>query len=169
MPEPKALTLLQLSERVLRAMNRLGAPYAIGGGFGVNAWVGKEMIRPTIDLDLHARLSNEEITCLCALLEEGGVQAFHSADLVVGSGRVQLRRLLCPPEILLDFVACDDPYGSASLERRIAISFEGIPAFVVAPEDLILYKTLAGRDRDWIDIEHLVQSVGKEKIGRAHV
>ncbi len=141
-------------------MRALGVPYAIGGGLAVNAWLPKEAVRPTVDVDLHARLTDAQIERLCELLKREGIDAFHGSDFTLGA--VFLRRLVCLPDTGLDLISAREPYGAEAIAHRVRSTFEGDPADYLAPEDLILHKALAFRDRDRMDMERLVEFRGPE-------
>ncbi len=55
-------------------------------------------------------------------------------------------------EISLAFSA----FEQEALERAVEVDFGGVKIPVAIPEDLVIYKTLAWRDRDRYDIEQLL-------------
>ncbi len=48
------------------------------------------------------------------------------------------------------------PFERQALERATIVDFGGVPVRVATPEDLIIYKAVAWRDRDRADIERLL-------------
>ncbi len=153
------MTLLETALHVIRAMNRLGAPYAVGGGFAVNAWVAREHVRATVDIDLHAIHAAVAPDALCRAVGRAGVETIHTADLELGGGRVALRRFLCLPDTVLDVIMAREPYAGEALRRRVETRLEGQRTFVLSPEDLIVHKAMAARDQDWLDVAHLVEAL----------
>ena len=59
-------------------------------------------------------------------------------------------------------------YGTEALARRVVAPFEGRPAYVLAAESVLLYKALAFRPKDRLDIGNVVQSQGA-KLDRAYL
>jgi len=54
------------------------------------------------------------------------------------------------------------PFERQALERASIVDFGGVPARVATPEDLIIYKAVAWRDRDRADIERLLVLYGPQ-------
>lgn len=54
------------------------------------------------------------------------------------------------------------PFEREALERASVVDFGGVSLRVATPEDLIVYKAVAWRDRDRADIERLLTRYGPE-------
>jgi hypothetical protein len=60
------------------------------------------------------------------------------------------------PELSVDFLVTHTPFEQEALSRRVSAIVGPVHTFVVSPEDLIVYKLLAGRPKDWDDMADVV-------------
>jgi hypothetical protein len=161
-------TILEYAQLVAASLDRIGVEYAFGGAIAVNTWVLREAIRATHDIDLHAEVSGDELLVLCMLLGKHGVSAVQGGEVEFRRSGTVLRRVHCMPEMVIDFLVRGDEYGRAVLARRRRIELRGATTYVISPEDVLIQKALAFRDRDRIDIEHIVEAHGPD-LDRAYL
>lgn len=139
-PDFKEFLLLLNSERI---------EYLIVGGYAV-AYHGYP--RPTGDLDVWVATHPASAARLAQAFHKFGF-AEATPDLFTTPGRVV--RMGVPPvriEALTgisgaDFIEC--------YARRVQAVIDGVPATVIALDDLIANKRAAGRDKDLNDLKHL--------------
>lgn len=141
-------------QRVIGALERVGARYIVVGSTAAAAW---GVIRSTRDIDLVAvvpqnsvesflrELSDEDLyfpvaDVRKAAAESGSFNVLHP----MSGGKVDV--FICPP---------DDPFELVRLERRVQVEILGLTVWVATPEDVILSKLkwrLASRsDTQWRD------------------
>jgi len=143
---------------VVDALNRLGAPYYIGGSLASSA---HGLARSTADADLVADLDSRHVAALVELLQ---------ADYYIDAGAVRqaIAHQSCFNVIHLAtsfkvdvFVAKQRAYDRAALRRRVQASLDPeAPAevFLASPEDAVLSKLEWYRlgdevsDRQWGDV-----------------
>lgn len=59
-------------------------------------------------------------------------------------------------EIIFDFLLSTPGYEEQLVKRAIRHKFEDLSLWICTAEDLIIQKTIAGRSKDWQDIEGIV-------------
>lgn len=133
---------------------------AVMGGIALASW---KYVRATRDLDLLIGLEGKTVDDLLAKLYGAGIRPRRQPP-VTNLGR--LRMLQCvyePPDsfvdLQVDLLLAECPYQIQALARRVPERLAGLDlqVFVLACEDLILHKLLAGRIIDRIDTSSLMR------------
>ena len=133
--------------RFYTALETLGVDYFAYGGVTVALWGDP---RETQDVDAVAVIQPEECPRLLGALTSAG---FHvppeeaKTFPIDGWIRVQL------PGRYADVALGRSPFDASALRRRIRATVFGLPIWVVAAEDLVLYKLIAFRFKDLADAE----------------
>ncbi len=132
---------------------RVSVPYVVIGGFAVNVW-GTE--RSTLDIDVLVGGRQQQFEALLVLAGQQGLllqpQFLEENPLLHG---LMVR---CRIENLhVDFLRPRDPQDRNVLRRRRQVTFAGHLLWFPAPEDLILMKLKAERDRDFDDATRVVE------------
>lgn len=142
--------LAETFERVLRDLARVlddaGVPWMPVGGLAVGAWTEP---RGPKDCDLAIAVPDDP-----SALE----QALAAIDLTIargdlrrastgGSVRLRLEREGAAP-VLVDLLCAGTPFEHEALARAREAAVLGVPTRVVAPDDLLVYKLIAGRPQD---------------------
>lgn len=138
---------------VVTLFHRVPVPYVVIGGFAVNVW-GTE--RATLDIDLLVGGRRSQFDSLMALAEKYGLQPqpqFLEANPFLRGIMVRCRI----ENLHVDFLRPRDAQDRKVLRRRRQASFAGYSLWFPAPEDLILMKLKAGRDRDFDDATRVVE------------
>jgi len=138
--------------RVLRAA---GIPFAFGGAIS-QEFFGTPRGSWDIDANLFVPESKawDVLQALAELIED-----IHLGRALAAAERDgQLR--LDWDGIGIDLYFSYDPYHESCRDRVRAVMFDGEPVEVLSPEDLVVLKVLADRDRDWVDIEDIMDSQG---------
>ena len=167
------LAAMPIFEPMFRELNDAGARYVIVGGLAV---VLHGHRRLTADLDLVIDLTPVEVQKTVAALEGLGLRPqlpVHAADLARASVRERWVRergmLVFTLRDATGYRAVDlltaSPIPFAELwERAVEVVLEDTTVHVASIPDLIQMKRLAGRPKDWTDIEALESIL--EKRGR---
>ena len=163
--------VLQVLSRVWTLLHATGVRAAVMGGIAVSAW---KHIRATQDVDLLVAIDDDGLGGVLRELAMGG---FHCRRLppilTIGTTRI-IQLLHDVPEIALeirvDLLLADTDFERQALARATDLPLEGIesPVPVVACEDLIIFKLLAGRILDRADVAYLLRA-NKERIDMAHL
>jgi hypothetical protein len=132
------------------ALSNLGAQYMLIGGLAVGVWSAP---RATKDCDLSVRvLATPE--ALRSSLEQAGLAVTRgdlSRALAAGEA-VRLARRGRPEEpVVIDLLFAVTPFELEALSRRRPMHVLGVDLPVAAPDDLIVFKLIAGRPQDLVD------------------
>jgi hypothetical protein len=138
-------------------LDRSGVRHLVIGGLAVIA-VGEP--RTTADVDVIGFLTDAEAR---QLIERAGSSGFELEPEVERrrlseTGTVRFRRGAFQLDIILASLPFEETAYSRSRRHRLFGRVISLPS----PEDLILFKVLAGRDRDLIDAAGIVRRHGKD-------
>ncbi|MEO8166054.1 MAG: hypothetical protein ABI619_11730 [Betaproteobacteria bacterium] len=157
------MTEQELLQDCLRRLGGAGLGYMLVGSMAGNYW---GIPRSTHDIDFVIQYQESDVKRIVALFEE---------DFFIQE--ISVRSALRPPHqfnaidersaFKVDFFRLsDDPYGKIQFERRRALTLFGEPAFIAAPEDVILYKflwyTISPSERQLSDITGIWSVSGSE-------
>ena len=142
--------------------DRMGLPYAIMGGIAVRAHA---IPRPTYDVDFTVAVPPDRLGDLLATIAERGYTipdqcAGGWTDRVGGMPLVKVRLYLDGRGVDADLFLVETPFQRDVIERRVACQVEGRSMWVVSAEDLVLFKLIASRPRDLIDIQDVFFTQG---------
>ena len=134
------------------------------GGIAV---IARGLPRQTIDVDATVWAEAIDPETLLEGLARQGLQP-RIGDALEFARRHQILPLRHEPSgTQVDLSLAWLPFEREALERSSIVDFGGVPIRVAAPEDLIVYKAVAWRDRDRPDIERLLTRYGREiDLGR---
>ena len=144
---------------VAQAFASIGAEFMLIGGIAVGVW---SEARATKDCDLSVRVlaSTAELR---AALETAGLEVTRGdlARAQSAGEAVRLRRRGRSDEpIVVDLLFATTPFELAALRRRQPVSVLGIELPVALPEDLLVFKLIAGRPQDMADAHRLFELHG---------
>jgi hypothetical protein len=137
-----------------RALTSVGAEYMLIGGLAVGVWAEP---RATKDCDVSVRVLASPSELRDAL-ERAGLDVLHG-DLARAQAKgeaVRLRRRAETDEpIVIDLLFAVTPFEIEALRRRQSLRVLGIEMPVATPEDLFVFKLIAGRPQDLADAHRL--------------
>ena len=148
---------------LVRIFDRLGMPYAIMGGIAVRA---HGIPRPTYDVDFTLAVPRDRLGELFKAIADRGytVPEQYSrgwVDTVGGMPLVKVRLFLEGRSVDADMFIAETPFQSEVLSRRITADVDGLSVKLVSAEDLILFKLVAARPRDLLDIQDVLFTQGE--------
>jgi len=111
--------------------------------------------RATIDIDVNVFVeANRSDEVLAALGRLGADEPTQAEDVRLRrDGQARIRWGSTPIDLFFSY----DAFHDACMERRRAFPFgEGETIHVLAAEDLVIFKAIFSRDKDWRDIAELV-------------
>lgn len=146
------ILLLEEAARFQRFVISNGWEFYFVGGLAVQIW-GEPRLTRDIDLHIFTNLKNEPafIETILAQYEPkvSGVEEFALTERILP--------VLTENGITIDITLSGDSDLSESLVRSSYQPFsDDISLKVCSPDDLLILKTLAGRSRDWPDIESVL-------------
>ena len=135
-----------------------GVRYLVIGGLAVVA-VGEP--RTTADADAIVFLSPSEAEALIGLANGAGfeLQPAVERERLATTGTLRFRR----GKFQIDLITASLPFEEAAFQRACHHELFGVSLPFPSPEDLILFKVLAGRDKDMLD------AVGVARRHRDHL
>ena len=122
--------------------------YAIIGGIALSQW---GVVRTTYDVDIKVLVPNNDYKAIRANLR----------DAFPGPAREQgpenpLIVAVTIGDVVVDFLLALPGYEELIIERTIQRNLNGWSAWICSAEDLIIQKVVAGRGKDWLDVEALL-------------
>ena len=116
--------------------------------------------RTTGDVDVIAFASAEDAESLIARASNAGFEVHVSLERqrLRETGTLRFRQ----GSFQLDIIVASLPFEEAAYARAVTTTLFGRPLLLPTPEDLILLKVLAGRDKDLVD----ATGVARRHLGR---
>lgn len=153
--------LESLAAALLGTLEEARIPAALAGGMAANAWVDKEDVHLTYDVDVAILLPGDTPFSADSIAESvesrSGMGCFHGSDLELPKARI-IRLVTRPDGTVIDLVLADGAYTAAALARTGSVDLAGVARAILAPEDVLLFKSLAARDKDRIAIAALAKA-----------
>jgi len=154
-------TVLQTLRHVWQTLKPMNVPVAVVGGLALAAW---KHVRATQDIDLLLGVDAADIEPILQHLLAAGLRPKRSPPAIVLGGLELVQLLYEPPEAFMDLqvdlLLGNSEYHRNALSRRIPTKLPGldIEIAVLACEDLVLLKLLAGRLIDRADAVALLHA-----------
>jgi len=134
-------------QQFLPVLNRSSVSYAIIGAVA-SGILGRP--RSTLDVDILVGGGGQGLARISSLIEKTGgekLTSFLDANPMLRGVMVRMRMGL----IHVDLIRSRDRHDQVTLRRRQKVRAFGLGLFIPQPEDLILLKMKAGRERDLED------------------
>ncbi|HJW91903.1 MAG TPA: nucleotidyltransferase [Anaerolineales bacterium] len=125
-----------------------GFRYAVIGGIALSQW---GVIRATRDIDIKVFVPNADY--------ESVRNSLSSAFPIPVHPRAPTNPLIIQTtinKVAIDFLLALPGYEELIIERASRRDLDGWSAWVCSAEDLIIQKAVAGRGKDWSDVEALL-------------
>jgi hypothetical protein len=140
-----------------------GIPYALMGGLAVRIHA---LPRPTYDVDFTVLLPRSELPRIYQSVEKFGytvtaAQKTGWVDTVQGLPVIKVQVYIFGHAVDVDLFLAETDYQCHLLSRRQRHRAEGLDAWFVSPEDLVLLKQLAGRPKDYVDVGEILFIQGR--------
>jgi hypothetical protein len=147
--------LVELLARTSAALEAAGFSYAVIGALARNAWARP---RATTDIDLAIEVSAERVDELRELLDRLGLAVRKERAGDSGVPELVLLADRREPSLRLDLLVAQTPFEESVLARKVRTRVGGQDLWVATAEDLVVYKLVAGRPRDWADAEEVARA-----------
>ncbi len=153
----------QLLYDLITMLEKLGIEYAVMGGWAVRAYGTP---RPTYDVDVTVSLDREKLPELFAAMEALGYDVDDMyqqgwTDDVAGMPLVKAKTFVDGRPLVADIFLAENRFQRSAMKRRELANINGIDAWVVSPEDLVLMKLVASRHRDLGDVQDIFFMLGQ--------
>lgn len=155
MAEPYAPVLLVRLQAIHVALEGAGFDHAVGGAIALAVHVEEPRFTADIDLNVIADPLHPEAMLDC--LPEGITRHAAAVDQIRKDGQT---RLIWPdPNTPVDlFLPQHLIYHRLVTDRAVPAAFLGEGIKVVSATDLMVFKMLFNRSKDWVDIESLLDA-----------
>jgi hypothetical protein len=151
-------------EAALRAavtfLDSNGYSYAIVGGIALAQW---GVIRATGDIDIKV------------LVPESDDAAARRALRSAFAGRSQVNDAVSPfivdtqiEGVTVDFLLALPGYEEVIIERAVRRELDDLAVWFCAPDDLVIQKIYADREKDWTDVEALLVAQ-RDRLDNAYI
>lgn len=147
--------MTSLVEKILavsEALTEADIPHAFGGALAL-AYCTEDP-RGTRDIDVNAFVPAEEAPRVLAALPPGVVVPPGTADVVAADGQVRLWWDDTPVDLFMDYA----PLHAQAARGRRSVPFAARQISVLGPVELVLFKALFDRPKDWVDIAAVVEA-----------
>jgi hypothetical protein len=143
-----------LDEKILAVRRQLvdrDIPHAFGGALALAYYATP---RGTEDIDINVFVRASQADRVLGPLAELGVARATAADRtrLRRDGQVRLYWGRTPLDLFFSYDALHD----ACRERSRTVAFGSDEIEILSAEDLVIFKVLFDRDKDWVDIGHLL-------------
>lgn len=147
--------LLDIIVKLLKVTQRQQIPIMFMGGIAISVWAEP---RATYDID---GIIDIDIAAQERFLQELSREGFaydknNPIKLIQNLPFITLGYPLEEHEIYVDLFLAKSKYAKEALIRKRAVRLAEVTIPVIAPEDAILYKLLAGRNRDIDDVRQIL-------------
>lgn len=156
-----AEVVLRALRHVWASLEQLHLPMAVMGGLALSVW---KHVRATQDVDLLVGLGPLDDRAVLETLQQQGFRTKRQPP-VLALGALRIVQLLYEPpgsflELQVDLLLADSEFPRQALARRIPARLPDLDLelFVLSCEDLILFKLLAGRILDKLDVAALLRA-----------
>lgn len=137
---------------VAEALTKADIPYAFGGALAL-AYCTEDP-RGTRDIDVNAFVPAADGATVLAALPDGVLVPDGTAQVVAAEGQVRLWWDDTPIDLFLDYA----PLHAQAARGRRVVPFAGSRISVLGPVELVLFKALFDRPKDWVDIAAVVEA-----------
>ncbi len=140
------------------ALQAARIPHAFGGAIALAYYATP---RATIDIDVNVFVDASRADAVLAALARLGAAAPTESESVRlrRDGQARIRWGWTPIDLFFSY----DAFHDACMERRRAYPFgPGETIHVLSAEDLVVFKAIFDREKDWRDIRELVFAAGGE-------
>ena len=158
-------TLVQKVLTLSEALTAAGIPHAFGGAIAL-AYCTEEP-RGTRDVDVNAFVPARAPEPVLAALPPGVAIPAGTADVIAADGQVRLWWDDTPVDLFLDYA----PLHAQAARGTREVPFAGRSIRVLGAVELVLFKALFDRPRDWVDIATVVEAeaVSRDDVRRGLV
>lgn len=140
------------------ALTAAGVPHAFGGALAL-AYCTEDP-RGTRDIDVNAFVDAARAQEVLAALPKGVRIPAGTAEAIAADGQVRLWWGDTPVDLFLDYA----PLHAQAARGARSVPFAGQQITVLGPVELVLFKALFDRPKDWVDIAAVVEAAAVDLL-----
>ena len=137
---------------VVRVLTELAVPYALIGGAARNLWGTP---RSTTDLDFEVLVEAPMLDRLTQVLAQRGLPVYRrhqSSDSGDSLPDLVVVRFGGEAGVRVDLLLSKTPFQQQAVRRAVQVPFQDETCRAITMEDLVVYKLIADRPRDRLDV-----------------
>lgn len=145
--------ILEALADLAKALRRFDAPSMVIGGIAV---IAHGVARQTIDIDATVLATRLDTSGFLETLAERSIRPRIPNFLEFAEKSQVLLLVHEKTKVTLEISFAYTSFEQEALAQAVEVKFGGVKISVATPEDLVIYKVLAWRDRDRYDTEQLL-------------
>ena len=136
---------------VMRFLERYKIPYMLIGGLTLSVW-GEMRITHDVDFKVSIDMPLAEFRKLV-------LDHFPERPSKIPGHKksAHVVHIWASPDIAADILVSIFDYERQAIQRAVVADIMGIPARVCTAEDLVIHKSIANRDKDWLDVSSILE------------
>lgn len=135
---------------IIAFLNERNIPHMLIGGVAVSIW-GEIRVTHDVDFKVSTDLPIAEFRKL--VLEHFPER---SSNIPAHKKSLHVVHIWASPNVAADILVSIFDYEKQAIQRAVNVEVMGVIARVCTPEDFIIHKAIANRDRDWLDVESIL-------------
>ena len=149
--------LLKALASIRDLLELMNVPYMIFGGIA-NSIYGNPRLTLDIDIKFILEEKNDLVPFLDGLGKLGKILPADPIEFVSETNVIPVDI----DTVRVDLVLAELPFEKDAIHRSRSIDFFGIKINVCTPEDMIIQKAVSTREKDWADIQYIIENRGKD-------
>jgi predicted nucleotidyltransferase len=150
-PEQSRNSLVDAIKAAHRVLTSAGVAHALLGGMAANLY--RREARATQDVDFAVKASAAQTIALIDAFREAGWEP------QAGSTGSESLRLVHADMPRIDVLIAGTPFEESAIGRAAVLTLDGDEILIVTPEDLIVYKLIAGRAHDYEAVAAIINAI----------
>jgi hypothetical protein len=143
--------LIEALRQAHEVLDSVGVGHALLGGMAANLY--RRQARATQDVDFAVAANAAETLAVVEAFRRAGWQP------EVRSNKTEGLRLLHADLPRIDILVADTDFERAAIARAARLTVDDVELLIVTPEDLIVYKLIAGRARDYEAVAAMIDAL----------
>jgi hypothetical protein len=137
------------------SLSKNGIPHAVGGAIALGFYTEP---RSTIDIDVNVFVPADSLEPVLRILE--GLDCSFNRDEVMRSAVERGDFRAKKGFYRIDFFVSFHRYHDKVRSRVLHVDLRGLKIPVLSAEDLLIFKVLFSRPKDWVDVTNLIAARG---------
>lgn len=136
---------------VIRFLEQHKIPYMLIGGLAISVW-GETRVTHDVDFKVSIDMPLADFRNL--VLDYFPERPSNIPD---HKKSAHVIHIWASPDVAADILVSVFDYEKQAIQRAVGAEIMGIPTRVCTAEDFVIHKSIANRDKDWLDISSILQ------------
>ncbi len=156
-PQSDSSRLVDALKAASKLLASQGIAHALLGGMAANLY--REEARATQDVDFGIKATPAQTVAVVAAFEKAGWVP------QLRAGKAEALRIAHADLPRIDLLIAGTPFEENAIERAASLTIDEHELAIVTPEDLIVYKLIAGRARDFEAVAAIINTIAELDSG----